>query len=363
MASPPPVDPRIAGDQTERGVLPTVSRPGNGVSPLVLAAALAIFGLLLFLLLDARRNRIAVPPVKARAADRAGASMGAAVPPLYIPPALPVRPALPLPAPIPSPVMAPPPPPQIIYQVAPSLPGGPVLPANAPPSRPRSDPALVFDGAPVAVPERGDADRPPARGGAAQSVAGPRARAGQFANRGTTVVQGTLIPAVLETGLNSTSPGLARAMVTQDIRGFDGSRILIPRGSRVIGEYRSDTAAGQNRALVNWVRLIRPDGTTIAVGSPASDPVGRGGIKAQVNSHFFERFGNAILQSALDVGVNLARRRAGDTVIVAVPGGSQQVSGQTDLSRSIPPTLKVRPGTSISIFVARDLDFTGAGKR
>jgi len=63
---------------------------------------------------------------------------------------------------------------------------------------------------------------------------------------------------VLETAFDSTRPGLARALVQSDVRGFDGSRVLIPRGSRLIGEYRSDVAPGQHRALVNWTRLIRP---------------------------------------------------------------------------------------------------------
>src|SRR5207237_4723783 len=115
---------------------------------------------------------------------------------------------------------------------------------------------------------------------------GGRARAGMFANRATTVAQGTLIPAVLETALDSTRPGLARAIVSRDVRGFDGSRVLIPRGSRLIGDYRSDVQPGQHRALVSWTRLIRPDGVTIAIGSPAADTLGGGGIRAEVHSHF-----------------------------------------------------------------------------
>jgi type IV secretion system protein VirB10 len=196
---------------------------------------------------------------------------------------------------------------------------------------------------------------------AADRLHGARARAGAFANRGTTVPQGTLIPAVLETALDSTRPGLARAIVSRDVRGFDGSRVLIPRGSRLIGEYRSEVAPGQRRALVNWVRLIRPDGVTIAIGSPAADPLGRGGIKAKVNTHFFERFAGAILQSALDIGVNLASRASNGTTVI-LPGTTQ---GATQIIQpaQVTPTLKVRPGTSISIFAARDLDFSGAENR
>ncbi|HWT11417.1 MAG TPA: TrbI/VirB10 family protein, partial [Allosphingosinicella sp.] len=203
---------------------------------------------------------------------------------------------------------------------------------------------------------------PDADPAAAAPGQGGRARAGMFTNRGTTVVQGTLIPAVLETALDSTRPGFARAIVSRDVRGFDGSRVLIPRGSRLIGEYRSEAAAGQRRALVNWVRLIRPDGVTMAIGSPAGDPLGRGGIRARVNTHFFERFAGAILQSALDIGVNLAGRAGGSTVVV-LPGTGQGAVPQIVQPNQVTPTLRVRQGTSISIFVARDLDFTGAGSR
>jgi type IV secretion system protein VirB10 len=145
------------------------------------------------------------------------------------------------------------------------------------------------------------------------------------------------------------------------VRGFDGSRVLIPRGSRLIGEYRSEAAPGQRRALVNWTRLIRPDGVTIAIGSPAADPLGRGGIKAKVNTHFFERFAGAILQSALDVGINLASR-AGSGTTVILPGTTQAATQILPPSQ-VTNTLKVRPGTSISIFAARDLDFSGAENR
>ncbi|MEG8033547.1 TrbI/VirB10 family protein [Sphingomonas aurantiaca] len=183
-----------------------------------------------------------------------------------------------------------------------------------------------------------------------------------LANKSTTVPQGTLISAVLETAFDSTSPGFARALVQKDVRGFDGTQILIPRGSRLIGEYGADTARGQARAVILWARLIRPDGVTIAIGSPAADTVGRGGVKADVNSHFLERFSGAILQSALDVGVNLAARSSRSPVIVALPGTTSAVSNAaTARTTDITPTLRVPAGRSVSVFVARDLDFTSAG--
>ncbi|RSU19477.1 type IV secretion system protein B10 [Sphingomonas koreensis] len=185
-----------------------------------------------------------------------------------------------------------------------------------------------------------------------------RAHAGALANRSATIVQGTLIQAVLESGLDSTRAGFARAVVSRDIRGFDGARVLIPRGSRLIGEYDAENSAGQKRALINWTRLIRPDGVTIAIGSPVADTVGRTGVRARVNTHFFERFGGAILQSILDIGVNIASREAGAARIYAFPGSN--FSSQVIRPQQITPTLTVKPGTSVSVFVARDLDFTGA---
>jgi type IV secretion system protein VirB10 len=361
----PPGDPRpFARLSGEAGAMPVVARRRAGPSTLAIGLAALVAGLLLFAVLDARRREPSAPAVRARAADRIDSP--AAPPPLYVPPA--VRAPLMVPvAPAPAPVVrlqppSPPPPPQVIYVPQPVPVPTPPPEPPMPPPRVATDPALVIDsGAPPPAAAGGAAADSPAATAAIASIAGGRTRAGAFANRATTVAQGTLIPAVLETALDSTRPGLARAIVSRDVRGFDGSRVLIPRGSRLIGEYRSEAAPGQRRALVNWVRLIRPDGATIAIGSPAADPLGRGGIKAKVNSHFFERFAGAILQSALDIGVNLASRTGNGTTII-VPGTAQAAT-QIIQPSQVTPTLKVRPGTSISIFAARDLDFSGAESR
>ncbi|MHA7852883.1 TraB/TrbI/VirB10 family type IV secretion system protein, partial [Roseovarius sp.] len=72
-------------------------------------------------------------------------------------------------------------------------------------------------------------------------------RAEVIANPSNTVVQGTMIQAVTETALDSTLPGAIRAIVSEDVHSFDGTRILIPRGARLIGRYRSDVALAQSR--------------------------------------------------------------------------------------------------------------------
>lgn len=183
-----------------------------------------------------------------------------------------------------------------------------------------------------------------------------RVTASRLRNPSRTVPQGTVIPAVLETALDSTRPGGVRALVQRDVSSFDGTRVLVPRGSRLYGEYEADLQSGQNRALVQWTRLIRPDGVTIALNSPSSDPLGRAGIRGRVDTKFLQRFGGAILQSVLDIGVGLAVNEASDGVFVALPGSTQNV--QIAEPNTIRPTLKVRHGASVSVFVARDLDFS-----
>lgn len=209
-------------------------------------------------------------------------------------------------------------------------------------------PRVVFDNrtAPPTAP------LPAARG----QDGGGRVTAERFLNPSLTIPQGTVIPAVLETALDSTRAGGVRALVQRDVSGFDGSRVLIPRGSRLYGEYEATLQPGQNRALVRWTRLIRPDGVTIALDSPSSDPLGRAGIRGKVDTKFLQRFGGALLQSVLDIGVGVAVNRATDGVIVALPGSTQNVRvAEPD---QIQPTLKVKHGTSVSVFVARDLDFS-----
>lgn len=183
-------------------------------------------------------------------------------------------------------------------------------------------------------------------------------------NRSNVVPQGTIVAAVLETPINSGRAGMARAVVAADVRGFDGTRILIPRGSRLIGDAQGNTQAGQKRVLVNWTRLIRPDGVAIRIGSPAADALGGTGINGDVNNHVLARFSNAVLQTAFSIGVNRASRGVRDSVYVGLPSQVNNTVTQIPVF-NVPagPTITVSEGVKISIFVARDLDFGGTGAR
>jgi type IV secretion system protein VirB10 len=362
-------DPRLqalfgASDPRDTGVRPTVRLPRKGLPPAALAAIAIVFGVLLFAILNERRTTQNEPSVNVH--PDSGAAVWAQPPPLYVPPqpgpiavpktVLEQRPsAQPLAAPAPvltrrtvpvQPIYVP----QPLPQMAPSLP--------APQPRVSGGAALVIDttGSPGGSGVQSTATGPFAPSGGTVS----RMRASALANRSTTIAQGTLIQAVLETGFDSTQPGFARAVVSRDVRSFDGTSVLIPRGSKLVGEYRSDVAQGQKRAVIIWSRLIRPDGMTITMDSPAVDTLGRGGVAASVNTHFFARLGDALLQTTVGIGGALAQRSITGPVLI-LPNNTAAAAGQIAPVNSYVPTLTVPAGKSISIFVAHDLDFSAAG--
>ena len=253
-------------------------------------------------------------------------------------------------------------------QTAP-LPGAAPMPGTVlmPGTAPGGSPVLVFDGsmsrtatvtAGPNAPREADgaptmlAGASPGRGMIGDNSA---ARSTRIGDPASTVVQGTLIPAVLETAIDTDVPGYVRAVVSQDVRSFDGSKVLIPRSSRLIGEYKSATQAGQRRAYLMWTRLVRPDGVSIALASPAADFSGQAGIGGQVNSHFFSRFGSAILLSILGGASTLA---TGGASTVVVGGGQSAASAAIQQNSNRGPTIKVQQGEPIRVFTARDLIFS-----
>jgi len=275
--------------------------------------------------------------------------------------------ALPTPAPITPPTV----PPQAITDVPPPAPPpapNPVVQGSPAPANHYASPTVVYDatapssiGGPVAggqvalgpaAPTGGD-DFTRRIGG----VGGGPATATASFNPTTTIAQGTMIPAVLETAINTDLPGYVRAVVSADIRSFDGKAVLVPRSSRLVGEYKSGLQAGQKRAYVIWTRLIRPDGISVALNSPAVTFSGETGLAGRVNSHFFERFGSAMLLSVVGNLGNIIGNNSSTIVLGGCQSAAAAAIGQTG---QIAPTVKVRQGLPIRVFTARDLDFSKA---
>lgn len=247
----------------------------------------------------------------------------------------------------------------------------PPLVTPAPMGNPYASPTVVFDsGASPSTLAPGESGAP-ANGESAVTagnspgdfasrvggVGGAPARAQAMTNPGTTVTQGTLIPAVLETAIDTNVPGYVRAVVSQDVRSFDGTRVLVPRSSRLIGQYQSGIQGGQKRAYVIWTRLIRPDGASVNLASPAIGFDGTTGLAGKVSGDgFFSRFGSAMLLSVVGGLGTLASGGAGAVVLGGAGTSAAATAAQQDSQRS--PTVRVRQGEPIRIFTARDLDFT-----
>ena len=316
---------------------PMVARPASLRNPWLLGAMAAILALGLFAVLEARRSARSVDPlvpIKVAGGEAITPPQPLAIPEIQ-------QQIIPLPLAENGRVVP-------LSNSAPTLPPAPSPRQTAPVRLSSAPPADYY---PPVVPQT-----PPLLAAPATVYQAPTAPL-RFANPSMTVPQGAVIQAVLETAVDSTRPGPARAIVSRDVRSFDGSRVLIPRGSRLFGEYKADLSSGQNRAMIQWTRLMRPDGVTIALDSPSADPLGRAGVKGKVNSHFWPRLGSALMQTMLNLGFGYATNEAtGGTIILGLPGSTQTVAPQQ--TESFKPTLKVAQGTPVSVFVTRDLDFS-----
>ncbi|AYD00626.1 type IV secretion system protein VirB10 [Neorhizobium sp. NCHU2750] len=199
------------------------------------------------------------------------------------------------------------------------------------------------------------------------------ARARQIARIDAVVPEGTMIPGILETAVNSDLPGQIRAITAEDVYSFDGRRLLIPTGTRLIGEYQSDITRGQRRIFVVWTRLIRNDGVTVRLNSIGADGLGRSGLTGHVDNKFKERFGSAILLSIVGAGASYLTGYGSDEA----SGDSDDAKRAEELARDtiartfssmantvlsenlrIQPTINIAQGERIFVYVRQDLDFS-----
>lgn len=194
------------------------------------------------------------------------------------------------------------------------------------------------------------------------------------------ILQGKIIHAVLETAIDTSLPGSLRGLVSRDVYAESGRDILIPKGSRIIGNYNADIVRGQARLFIIWNRLIRPDGVDIELGSPAADMMGRAGIPGYTDNRYFEIFSGALLTSAFTIGMAATAQAitgAEATTSTQNTDGSQTQSGDptsaaiqqavTNMGTTaqsvlqglidLRPMITVDQGTPMNIFVNRDLEF------
>jgi type IV secretion system protein VirB10 len=198
------------------------------------------------------------------------------------------------------------------------------------------------------------------------------------------IAQGKMIEAILETAINTSLPGSLRAVISRDVYAETGNAVLIPKGSRLIGEYDNNIKRGQQRIIVTWNRVIRPDGIDIAIASPGTDQLGRAGMAGIVDNKYFEIIGNSILLSAVTIAGSVVAdaispssgtssstttgsdgstttSNSGTPTDFAVIEGVKNVGDvASDISKSLlndQPIIAVNQGARIRVFVNRDLIF------
>lgn len=188
---------------------------------------------------------------------------------------------------------------------------------------------------------------------------------------------GTLIPATLITGIDTTIAGTIVAQVRQDIYdNVTGKYLLIPKGSKLLGEYDSrHVAYGQRRIAMWYTRIIRPDGSSIALGKPAGvDSLGQSGVEGNVDNHWAQIIGAATISTLLSVGAAVAANRnvnaANNQVTTGQQAGqgvSQAVSGigsqLTSRAMGVATTITLPPGYQFFITTKKDMVLTPYKKR
>jgi type IV secretory pathway VirB10-like protein len=189
------------------------------------------------------------------------------------------------------------------------------------------------------------------------------------------LLQGTVIPGILTMGIKSDIPGQVTAVVPRPVyNSLNGAYVLIPAGSKLIGQYAASSAMGQTRVNVAWTRIEFPNGTYIQLSRmPGTAPDGYAGFHDLVNNHTWTIFKNALLLSLIDVGMAVASPTSTSTNTTGVTGNQALQDGEQALAQTfgqaeaqlfqryinIAPTLTIRPGYAFNVVVTKDLVFPG----
>lgn len=361
--TPPPEDPKPPSPATDRGVSPIAGRLGGRQGKVVTLAALAVgCGVFLIASWD-RGDADGAEPTRRDEPPRQTAPFEPArreTPPLLddgaVDPYAPTLTAGEVVPPLeagprdPAPTASGPSPAEQRRALAESARRAPVLAYSRAGGGPSTAPPVVAPSLPPGAPTSLDQLR--------QITPVSQARAGRLPDRNLLITAGTSVPCVLQTAMDSTTPGYVTCVLPRDAWSDNGAVVLMERGTRVLGEYRGGLQQGRRRLFVLWTRAVTPTGVAVALASPAADALGRSGFDGDVDTRFWDRFGGALLLSIVDDGVYAAVGRSdGGSATARLPSDAASVALQGSVD--IPPTLRKGQGAEVSIFVAQDLDFSG----
>ena len=187
----------------------------------------------------------------------------------------------------------------------------------------------------------------------------PAVAASVLPTRRFLLAKGAFIDCTLETAIDSTLPGMTTCITATDTFSADGSVVLLERGTKLVGETRGQVQQGMARVFVLWTEARTPTGVVVPLSSPGTDELGRSGLPGQVNTHFWERFGAAILMTVINGAVQgLVNAQNSSGSVVVSPSTTTDVMAEVlKGTLNIPPTVTKAQGDRIQVFVARDVDF------
>jgi len=190
-------------------------------------------------------------------------------------------------------------------------------------------------------------------------------------NPNTLLLRGTYIRCVLESRVITDVPGFTSCVVTEPVYSVNGKRLLLPRGSKVMGSYDAEAIIGERAAIV-WDRITTPTGMDVNMRSPGTDMLGSAGNPGHYSAHWTQRISSALLISMLSDAFKYAGAKHGPQETSIVNGAIVQNPYESNTARTMerlanmaldrnmarPPTVTINQGTVVNVYVARDVDFS-----
>lgn len=176
-----------------------------------------------------------------------------------------------------------------------------------------------------------------------------------------TVAEGSVIEAALITGIDSDRPGPVMARIMRPVRDTaDGSHVLIPAGTRLIGSMEEALDGQDRRVVLAWTRMLFPNGRTMDLpGLPAMEQSGEAGLRDRVRTHRMHAFGSAALIALLGGASAQAPGGGGIASATLALELSRVATGMIQKGQSRKPTATVRQGYRFLVYVSQDLVFDG----
>ncbi len=209
------------------------------------------------------------------------------------------------------------------------------------------------------------------QGAAQQKQQDQETSAKPIANPDGLLVRGTYIRCVLETRIITDFPGFTSCIITEPVYSINGRRLLLPKGSKMLGQYGAVEPTGPRMQVV-WDRITTPTGIDVTMVGPGVDNLGSAGHPGQYNAHWPSRISSALMISLLSDAFKWEAAEHGPkTTSVGLNSGvvtqqpyesntAQSIQRLADqaLDHRHPATVTINQGTVINVYVAKDVDFT-----